>query len=170
MTTQEHAPVVPVEQTGAAAPAQAPPEHPVVAHVRACLARAEELADEAAGRGGREREIAARHLAQAAQYDEEAVHARADVNTWKVLLERAIAEVGKPAQEPATPVARPIVVAEPAPPPMRHCNGCGEPLRRATPHELAAASAGQPLPDVRRECPTCQLDAAAQRLNRTEPS
>jgi hypothetical protein len=122
----------------------------VVAHLRTCLARAEEYADDIAGRGGRERETAARHLAQAARCDEEAMNARADVDTWRDLLERAIAKVGEPADPPV----------EPGRPPILHCNGCGRPLRPATPEEQAAAQAGRP-PDLRRECPTCLLNVAA---------
>lgn len=154
MTAQEHAPVVPVAQTGAAAPApHGPAEHPVVAHLRERLARAVAHADGIAGRGGHERETAARHLAQAARCDEDAMRARADVDTWRDLLEVAIAKVGKPGtREPANPPVRPAV--EPARPPILHCNGCGRPLRPATPDEQAAAQAGRP-PDLRRECPTC---------------
>lgn len=155
MTVHESAPVVPLEQTGAAAAApHGPAEHPVVAHLRACLAAAETAADNLAGHGGREREIAARHLAQAAQCDEDAMNARADVDTWRVLLERAIAEVGKPTAPPA----------EPARPPILHCNGCGRPLRPATPDEQAAAQTGHP-PDLRRECPTCLLALAPQQAS-----
>lgn len=169
MTAQEYAPVVPVEQTGAAAPApHAPPEHPVVAHLREQLARAVAHADDIAGRGGHERETAARHLAQAARCDEDAMRARADVDTWRDLLERAIATVGKP----ATPSARPAVEQNGQPPhggrppglPILHCNGCRRPLRAATPEEQAAARAGN-LPDVRRECPTCLLALAPQQAS-----
>lgn len=34
----------------------------------------------------------------------------------------------------------------------RHCNGCGRDLGDATAAEVAAADAGQELPDVRAEC------------------
>jgi ribosomal protein S27AE len=37
----------------------------------------------------------------------------------------------------------------------RACNGCGELLGDITNTEMAAAIAGSPLPDVRRECPQC---------------
>ena len=37
----------------------------------------------------------------------------------------------------------------------RACNGCGELIGDITDHELGAAIAGRPLPDVRRECPAC---------------
>lgn len=37
----------------------------------------------------------------------------------------------------------------------RACNGCGVLLGDVTDHETAAAIAGRPLPDVRRECPSC---------------
>ncbi|MEV7466213.1 hypothetical protein AB0O20_06810 [Streptomyces kronopolitis] len=37
----------------------------------------------------------------------------------------------------------------------RACNGCDAILGDLTEQETAAAIAGRPLPDVRRECPTC---------------
>ncbi|MFE7535267.1 hypothetical protein ACFU67_13455 [Streptomyces rhizosphaericola] len=37
----------------------------------------------------------------------------------------------------------------------RACNGCGELLGDITNNEMAAAIAGNPLPDVRRECSQC---------------
>lgn len=37
----------------------------------------------------------------------------------------------------------------------RACNGCGALLGDITDHEMSAAIAGRPLPDVRRECPDC---------------
>ncbi|MGW0821797.1 hypothetical protein [Streptomyces sp. NPDC002845] len=37
----------------------------------------------------------------------------------------------------------------------RACNGCGELVGDITEAEMTAAIAGRPLPDVRRECPTC---------------
>lgn len=37
----------------------------------------------------------------------------------------------------------------------RACNGCGTQLRDATDAEMQAAINQRPLPDVRRECPTC---------------
>lgn len=37
----------------------------------------------------------------------------------------------------------------------RACNGCGTLLGDITNVEMAAAIAGAPLPDVRRECPAC---------------
>ncbi|MFC8361099.1 hypothetical protein ACFUIY_14650 [Streptomyces griseorubiginosus] len=37
----------------------------------------------------------------------------------------------------------------------RACNGCGTRLGDATDEELVAGMNGRPLPDVRRECPTC---------------
>jgi hypothetical protein len=37
----------------------------------------------------------------------------------------------------------------------RACNGCGQHLGDITDQEMTAAIEGQPLPDVRRECPTC---------------
>ncbi|NED75308.1 hypothetical protein G3I51_23895 [Streptomyces sp. SID9944] len=41
----------------------------------------------------------------------------------------------------------------------RACNGCGDLLGNITDHEMAAAIAGLPLPDVRRECPNCAATA-----------
>lgn len=38
---------------------------------------------------------------------------------------------------------------------QRCCNGCGRSLRDVTESEIDAAVAGQPLPDVRQECPHC---------------
>ncbi|MEU8968100.1 hypothetical protein AB0D11_02295 [Streptomyces monashensis] len=37
----------------------------------------------------------------------------------------------------------------------RACNGCGQLLGDITDQEMALAVAGGPMPDVRRECPTC---------------
>lgn len=37
----------------------------------------------------------------------------------------------------------------------RACNGCGHRLGDVTDQEMARAINGLPLPDVRRECPTC---------------
>ena len=37
----------------------------------------------------------------------------------------------------------------------RACNGCGQLLGDITDQEMTAAINGRPLPDVRRECPTC---------------
>jgi hypothetical protein len=37
----------------------------------------------------------------------------------------------------------------------RACNGCGERLGDVTEEEMARGINGLPLPDVRRECPTC---------------
>ncbi|MCM8555672.1 hypothetical protein [Streptomyces sp. STCH 565 A] len=37
----------------------------------------------------------------------------------------------------------------------RACNGCGTLLGDVTEQEMAAGINGRPLPDVRRECPTC---------------
>ncbi|GHC38541.1 hypothetical protein GCM10010348_77380 [Streptomyces anthocyanicus] len=37
----------------------------------------------------------------------------------------------------------------------RACNGCGSLLGDVTEQEMAAGINGRPLPDVRRECPTC---------------
>lgn len=37
----------------------------------------------------------------------------------------------------------------------RCCNGCGTDLGDATDLELAACITGNPMPDVRSECPTC---------------
>ena len=37
----------------------------------------------------------------------------------------------------------------------RACNGCGHLLGDITQQEMNAGIAGAPLPDVRRECPTC---------------
>jgi hypothetical protein len=37
----------------------------------------------------------------------------------------------------------------------RACNGCGQLLGDITDQEMTLAIAGAPLPDVRRECPTC---------------
>lgn len=43
----------------------------------------------------------------------------------------------------------------------RACNGCGELLGDVTEQEMAAGINGRPLPDVRRECPTCAPTAPA---------
>lgn len=43
----------------------------------------------------------------------------------------------------------------------RACNGCGQLLGDITNEEMAAAIAGRPLPDVRRECPACGPTAPA---------
>ena len=37
----------------------------------------------------------------------------------------------------------------------RACNGCGQLLGDITDHEMTAAVYGEPLPDVRSECPAC---------------
>jgi hypothetical protein len=37
----------------------------------------------------------------------------------------------------------------------RACNGCGQHIGDITDLEMTAAIEGQPLPDVRRECPAC---------------
>jgi hypothetical protein len=37
----------------------------------------------------------------------------------------------------------------------RACNGCSALLGDVTDHEMAAAIAGRPMPDVRKECPVC---------------
>lgn len=37
----------------------------------------------------------------------------------------------------------------------RACNGCGQHLGDVTEQEMARGINGLPLPDVRRECPTC---------------
>lgn len=37
----------------------------------------------------------------------------------------------------------------------RACNGCGEYVGDVTVHEVNAAIAGRPMPDVRRECANC---------------
>ncbi|AJP04746.1 hypothetical protein TU94_28160 [Streptomyces cyaneogriseus subsp. noncyanogenus] len=37
----------------------------------------------------------------------------------------------------------------------RACNGCGELIGDITEEEMARTMKGLPLPDVRRECPTC---------------
>jgi histidine triad (HIT) family protein len=39
---------------------------------------------------------------------------------------------------------------------QRCCNGCGQKLGDATDAEIQAGVEGQPLPDVRGECPACQ--------------
>jgi hypothetical protein len=41
----------------------------------------------------------------------------------------------------------------------RACNGCGTLLGDVTRGEMNAAIAGRPMPDVRRECPTCSPTA-----------
>jgi len=38
---------------------------------------------------------------------------------------------------------------------QRVCNGCDEPIGDVTEDEVLAAVYGQPLPDVRGECPRC---------------
>jgi hypothetical protein len=39
---------------------------------------------------------------------------------------------------------------------QRCCNGCGDELGDATDRELECAVSGEPLPDVRNECPACR--------------
>ena len=46
----------------------------------------------------------------------------------------------------------------------RRCNGCQSVIRPATPEETEAANACRDLPDVRRECPDCGIEAAARRM------
>ncbi|MFD3336099.1 hypothetical protein ACFWV1_26145 [Streptomyces sp. NPDC058700] len=41
----------------------------------------------------------------------------------------------------------------------RACNGCGQLIGDITTAEMNAAVDGRPLPDVRRECPTCAATA-----------
>lgn len=43
----------------------------------------------------------------------------------------------------------------------RHCNGCDKPIGDATDTEMNAAASGAELPDVRGECTTCSVLAAA---------
>jgi hypothetical protein len=47
-------------------------------------------------------------------------------------------------------------------PVMRCCNGCGRELRPAMTNEIARAIEGDPLPDVRAECPDCRPVVLAQ--------
>lgn len=144
-------------------PASAKPPTPVQ-HLRACLDSAIWRADDLAGRGGIERGIAKKHVALAAQYDNDAMVARRDVEIWRRLLELAEAETANKRQagEPPMVEARPapVVRTQPYGPPMVHCNGCSKPIRPANADEQAAAQAGQGLLDVRRECPDCSLNAA----------
>jgi len=44
----------------------------------------------------------------------------------------------------------------------RCCNGCGAELRLAYTDEIEAAIMGDPLPDVRTECPDCRPVVLAQ--------
>ena len=46
---------------------------------------------------------------------------------------------------------------------QRCCNGCEQPIGDATQDELAAAVSGEPLPDVRSECPRCTPTAPTDR-------
>ena len=150
MTAQEHAPVV-VAQTGAAAPA---PEHPVIAHLRARVEEADRRRLDLATKGGHARQAARRHEEEAARFDDEALAAHAQMDTWQALLEAARVEVANE-QRKIDAIRR----AAPAPeqrPTMVRCNGCGLPVRPAWPHEHAAAAAGQPAPDLRPECPRCR--------------
>ena len=45
----------------------------------------------------------------------------------------------------------------------RACNGCGQRLGDVTDQEMARAINGLPLPDVRKECPTCGATAPEPR-------
>lgn len=162
MTTQEIAPAqAALEDAPPAADVEEPAEHPIVTHLRKCLATSIEIADDYAGRGGKEREIAAWHLAQADRYDDEAMAKRGDVAMWRVLLERAIAE--------ATREQQPEVAAEPETPRagnpyvwMAACPVCDVTVRPLTAQEQADVQAGHPMPDVRGECPNCLINVAPE--------
>lgn len=150
MTTQQHSPVT--------SPPETMPEFPdVVAHIEACLAKAVEIADRHAELGAK-----ARH--QAERHDNVAMAARIQVKKWERLLDVAKADT----DEAPEPQAALVVGREPYPP-MRYCNGCGTALRPATPGELAAAAAGQMLPDTRHECPACFREAPEASVWSSEP-
>ena len=160
MTTTQDAP--PSEQT-------TPPEHPVVAHLRSCLEKADRHRLDLATKGGHARLAAQRQLEEAQRYDDQAMAAHAQVDTWQTLLDKAqeevVAEQRKIDAIRAAAAARPPVPATEPPTtltagrhpctPTRRCNGCARGLRPATPGEAAALAAGQPLPDIRQDCPDC---------------
>lgn len=153
MTTTHQQPA-----TMPASPAEPVVEFPnVVAHIEACLARAVEIADRHAQLGAEARQQAERHSTVA-------MAARVQVKKWERLLEVAKADV----EESPEPQAALVVGREPYPP-MRYCNGCGTALRPATPDELAAAAAGQMLPDTRHECPSCYREAPESSVWSNEP-
>jgi hypothetical protein len=136
-----------------------PPGDPgVVDILRRLYADATAEADRLAAIGGHEREEADRHLARAADADAAAMSARAYAERWRRHLEY---ELGGPADLPGR-VELPQPSGDNPYPQMRYCNGCGQPLRPATPEEMAAIAAGQVLPDNRRDCANCALEAADQ--------
>lgn len=182
MTIQEiapaPAPTVPVEPPAhnvtdvllAPAPPADLEECPdLIEHLRKCLDKAIAIADRHAEKGGAERLKAEHLLLQAARYDDAAMAARVQVEKWKEQLAFALEQAAR--EREAEREALALAVAEtrgnPYPhPPMIHCGECGAPIRPLTPDEQAAMAAGQPLPDVRGECPACLL---ATQNNPAEP-
>ncbi|GAA3172867.1 hypothetical protein [Nonomuraea roseoviolacea] len=70
----------------------------------------------------------------------------------------------EPAEPPVRPVTAPLQGEDGTRVTIqRACNGCGDYIGDATPGELAAAQAGQPLPDVRRECVRCRGELVPER-------
>lgn len=176
MTTQEiaPAPVIPVEAPAHIVPdvllVPAPPadleECPdLIQHLRTCLDTAIAIADRHAEKGGAERLKAENLLLKATRYDDAAMAARVQVEKWQQQLTFALAQAAK--EQQAEQAALALAVAEarvnPYPhPPMIHCGKCGTAIRELTPDEQAAIVVGQPLPDVRSECPDCLIRVAPE--------
>ncbi|MEU6781452.1 hypothetical protein ABZ912_19790 [Nonomuraea angiospora] len=173
MTMQDSAP--PAEQTVDAV------EHPIIAHLRARVEEADRRRVHLATQGGHARLAAQKNLEDARRFDDEALAAHAQVDTWQALLEQAQIEVAKeqrkidairatvPTRAPDGALQPGYMAGRDPYPPMRYCNGCGTALRPATPDELAAAAAGQMLPDTQHECPTCYREAPEASVWSHEP-
>lgn len=127
----------------------------LIQHLRTCLDTAIAIADRHAEKGG--------HLRlQATRYDDAAMAARVQVEKWKEQLTFALdlAAKEKAAEQAATERAE-LETARGGNPYawVASCRVCDKPVRELTVQERVDVQAGRPMPDVRRECPDCQLAA-----------